>query len=146
LSQAHFAKSLLHEAKLRLTTAKTALLAREYAYCIRQNQEAAELGVKAALRLVGIDYPKWHDVGNVLQAEVARFPAWFQVKGPDLAKASLQLAALRESSMYGDDVLDLSPEDLFTIHDARQALTDAQRIISQVQKLVREVRQGSQKA
>ena len=52
-------KSYLNEAKLRLKTAITAFRDGEYAYCIRQCQEAVELSLKAALRLVGIEPPKW---------------------------------------------------------------------------------------
>lgn len=77
LNNIEMCKSYLNEAKLRLKTAITAFRDGEYAYCIRQCQEAVELSLKAALRLVGIEPPNWHDVGPVLREERERFPQWF---------------------------------------------------------------------
>ena len=66
---------------------------------MRQSQEAVELSLKAALRLIGIDYPNWHDVGSVFEKEKIQFPLWFQNKIPTLEKISAFLAAQREISM-----------------------------------------------
>ena len=68
------ARSYLEEALRRIKTAKQALEEDAYAYCIRQSQEAVELALKGALRLVGIEPPKWHDVSPVLLEQHKRFP------------------------------------------------------------------------
>ena len=52
------ARAYIEEAKRRIRTVKIALEEHAYAYCIRQSQEAVELSLKAALRLVGIELPK----------------------------------------------------------------------------------------
>jgi len=56
------ARGYLEEARRRIRTAKLALEEGAYAYCIRQCQEAVKLALKSALRLYGIEAPKWHDV------------------------------------------------------------------------------------
>jgi len=72
------ARAYIEEARRRVRTAEQALNEDAYAYCIRQCQETVELALKAALRLVGIEPPKWHDVGPVLREFSDRFPPWFR--------------------------------------------------------------------
>jgi len=79
------AKSHLNQARERVKHAKEALETGNYAYVIRQCQEAVELSLKAALRIVSIEPPKWHDVSPVLKREKERFPRWFQEKIPELS-------------------------------------------------------------
>ena len=52
------AKSYVKQAEERLYHAKEALKRGNYPYVVRQCQEAVELLLKAALRLVGIEPPK----------------------------------------------------------------------------------------
>jgi HEPN domain-containing protein len=40
---------------------------------VRQCQEAVELLLKASLRLVGAEPPKWHDVGTILKKKKRDF-------------------------------------------------------------------------
>ncbi|MHC1628516.1 MAG: HEPN domain-containing protein [Candidatus Nezhaarchaeales archaeon] len=47
-------------------------------YALRLSQEAVELSLKASLRLVAIEYPKKHDVSNVLIEVKERYPEWFK--------------------------------------------------------------------
>ncbi|MEM2746768.1 MAG: HEPN domain-containing protein, partial [Candidatus Caldarchaeum sp.] len=56
------ARSLLNQSARRLETARRELKEGSLAYSIRSSQEAVELALKAALRLLGIEYPKKHDV------------------------------------------------------------------------------------
>jgi len=55
--------------------------------------------LKAALRLIGLDVPKWHDVEPVLRREASRFPIWFQKEVKKLAQISRKLRRERELSM-----------------------------------------------
>ncbi|MEM3893708.1 MAG: HEPN domain-containing protein, partial [Thermofilum sp.] len=68
------ALSYAKQAKERLHHAREALERGNYPYVVRQCQEAVELMLKAALRLVGVEPPRWRDVGPVLRREAARFP------------------------------------------------------------------------
>jgi len=72
------ARSSLKEASIRLQTAKKALDDHFFPYAVRQSQECIELALKGALRLVGIEPPKWHDVGIILKKNKQKFPQWFQ--------------------------------------------------------------------
>ncbi|MDW8074126.1 MAG: HEPN domain-containing protein, partial [Nitrososphaerota archaeon] len=56
------AKALLIQSARRLETARRELNEGSIAYSIRSSQESVELALKAALRLLGIEYPKKHDV------------------------------------------------------------------------------------
>ncbi|MEM4141107.1 MAG: HEPN domain-containing protein [Nitrososphaeria archaeon] len=78
MNNIELAVSYIDEARRRLKTAENALKEKAYAYCIRQSQESVELALKAALRLVGIEPPKAHDVGPILLSEKERFPEWFR--------------------------------------------------------------------
>ena len=80
MNNVEMARSYIDEASRRIKTAEIALNEEAYAYCIRQSQEAVELALKAALRLVGIEPPKWHDVSPVLPEQRNRFPSWFKDK------------------------------------------------------------------
>ncbi|NVM53204.1 MAG: HEPN domain-containing protein [Candidatus Helarchaeota archaeon] len=139
MSQIDFAKDYLDGSKLRLETAENALNKNVYAYCIRQCQEATELSLKAALKLIGIDYPKWHDVGIVLVKEKVRFPSWFQKIIPKLNNISKLLASQREAAMYGIEISKKSPSSVFTKENAENALEDAKFCVNNVEKLLNSI-------
>jgi len=70
------AKSYLRQAEARLEDAGDALSEGNYPYAVRLSQECVELSLKATLKAVGIDYPKVHDVSDVLEVVSERFPEW----------------------------------------------------------------------
>jgi len=133
------AKSYIRQALERLRHAEEALTAGNYPYVVRQCQEAVELLLKAALRLVGVEPPKWHDVGPILRREAHRFPEWFREKIPWLARISRRLRREREPAMYGDEELGIPPEELYDRDDAVEALTWARAVADLVLELYSEV-------
>jgi HEPN domain-containing protein len=138
LNNIELAKSNLKQAEERLKHAREALESGNYPYVVRQSQEAVELSLKGALRLAGIEPPKWHDVGPLLRRERARFPQWFQELVDDLASISRSLRKERELAMYGDEEIGVPPEELYTRKDATQALEDALRVVEVVKRLLNE--------
>jgi len=138
LNNLEMAKAYLEEALRRIRTAEQALREGAYAYCIRQSQEAVELALKAALRIVGVEPPKWHDVGPVLREERERFPKWFEEKIDSLSSTSRWLRREREPSMYGDEETGLPPQKLYTRGYAERAFKEAEEVVKTVLKLVRE--------
>jgi HEPN domain-containing protein len=104
------AEAYIRQAMERLKHAREALRRENYPYVVRESQEAVELALKASLRLVGVEPPRWHDVGPVLRREAGRFPEWFRDEIPRLARTSRKLRREREPSMYGDE----SPESRLT--------------------------------
>ena len=107
---------------------------------VRYSQECVELSLKACLRLVGVEYPKVHDVGDVLKAEEARFPSWFRDDIDKLAEISRDLAEKRAPSMYGIEAAGKTPEDLFDKADALKALEDARFVHGLARKLLESTR------
>ncbi|WP_237698286.1 HEPN domain-containing protein [Thermoproteus uzoniensis] len=107
-----------------------------YPYAVRQCQEAVELLLKAALRIVGIEPPKWRDVGPILRGD--KFPRWFREHVDRLASISRRLRKERELAMYGDEDSGVPPEELYTAEDAEQYLRDAELAADLVLKLFEE--------
>ncbi|RLE83573.1 MAG: DNA-binding protein [Thermoprotei archaeon] len=138
MNNVEMARGYLEEARRRIRTAELALGEGAYAYCIRQSQEAVELALKSALRLYGVEPPKWHDVGPVLVRFAERFPPWFRSLIPELAATSRWLGREREPSMYGDEELGLPPTELYTQPYAAKAYESARAVVEAVEKLFAE--------
>lgn len=136
MNNIEMAKAYLEEALRRIKTAEFALNDEGYAYCIRQCQEAVELSLKAALRFVGIEPPKWHDVGIILIENKERFPEWFQTEIEELASISRWLRREREPSMYGDEETGLPPQRLYTKSYAEKAFKASTRVVALVSKMI----------
>ena len=136
MNNLRLAESNIRQAEERLLHASEALSRGNYPYVVRQSQEAVELALKAALRIVGVEPPKWHDVGPILKRERARFPEWFQEVIDRLASISRKLRKERELAMYGDEEALVPPDELYSCEDAEEALDYARYVLSIVKKLL----------
>lgn len=132
------ALSYARQAGERLHHAREALARGSHAYVVRQCQEAVELLLKAALRLAGVEPPRWHDVGPVLRREAGRFPEWFRELIPTLARYSRRLRREREPSMYGDEETGTPPDQLYDREDSEEAVQMAEYVSEAVQRLIEE--------
>ncbi len=132
------ARSYMKQAEERIRHAAEALERGNYPYVVRQCQEAVELTLKAALRLVGVEPPKWHDVGPVLRREADMFPDWFKAKIPLLARISRKLRREREPSLYGDEEGGIPPDELYDLEDAKEAIREAEEVYESVRRLMEE--------
>lgn len=119
------AADFLKRANSRLTDAKSAFERKDYPDVVRYCQECVELSLKAVLRLVGIEYPKVHDVSDVLEYSKERFPEWMREEIPKLCEASQSLALERGPSVYGIENLGKPPSALFGPKDAANAIEKA---------------------
>lgn len=136
MNSKEMAESYLLEGDIRLKTARIALKDEYFAYAVRQSQECVELSLKGALRYVGIEPPKWHDVGIILKKEVQRFPEWFSENIDRLSIVSRELRREREPSMYGDSDLNLPAMELYTKLDAQDAVNKADFVMGLCKRLV----------
>lgn len=98
-----------------------------YSDVVREAQELVELALKGMLRWVGIDPPKWHDVGPILIENEAFFAEPFRTHLPRLAAISLALRKERELAFYGDR--DFIPTRAYAVKDGERALTDARFVV-----------------
>lgn len=138
------AEAYLRQAAPRLRDARRALREGNYPYAVRLSQECVELCLKAALRIVAIDYPKVHDVSTVLLAARNRFPQWFQAEIEFLADSSALLCKKRELCFYGIEEELLTPEEAVGKEDAEDAVSRASRVLALCQRLLKEARQASE--
>jgi len=113
-----------------LDEARDAFNAGDYPLTIRRSQEAVELSLKAALRFLAVEYPREHDLRDVL-LEVANsrtLPEWFTAEVEFMAAVSSDLAKKRGPAFYGDEQALRPPSSIFTKTDASIALKDAERV------------------
>lgn len=119
------ARDYLKRAKSRLIDAESALKRGDYPETVRYSQESVELMLKACLRTVAVEYPKVHDVGDVLKLSREKFPEWMRKEVDRLAEISHDLADKRAPSMYGIEALGKTPSQLFDEEEAEEALEKA---------------------
>jgi len=136
LKMVKIALAYLRQAQARLDNARNALKNKNYPYTVRLSQECVELCLKAVLKAVGIEYPKIHDVSDVLMEVKPRFPAWFQSEMNFMAESSKILVKKREPSLYGGEEAFLSPDEVINRADAKDALERAEKTFELCHKLL----------
>lgn len=129
-------KALLRQAEARLEDGRGALHDENFPYCVRLSAECVELSIKAILKLVGIEYPKKHDVSDVLLLAINRFPDWFRDHAPRIAESNKILTKKREPALYGGEEAFLTPEDVISKEDATDAIKRAEETYNACKKLV----------
>ncbi|MBO3803775.1 MAG: HEPN domain-containing protein [Candidatus Brockarchaeota archaeon] len=136
---AKLAEDYCRRAKTRIKSAELAHSDKSYPDVVRYGQECVELSLKAALRAVGVEYPKEHDVGRILRAVKDRFPEWFRMETGKLSEISRDLADKRAPSLYGIESSGKAPSDIFGKDDAEKALSDAKYVLNVVIKFLLEL-------
>ena len=104
-----YARALLREAQPRIDVAASQVKWGRHAYVVRQSQEAVELSLKAALRLVGVEFPKEHDVSDALIQNSTKYPSWFSEGIPSMDRVSKELVQKKIPSMYGEEARGKGP-------------------------------------
>ena len=136
MTQLTLAQSYLQKARKRLKILDVLLNENDYSDVVREAQEITELALKAMLRAVGIDPPKWHDVGPLLLEHASLFDVSIQQDLPELAEISKKLRKEREFSFYGAE--DFIPTEEYSKEDAEEAIRWAHQVVQLVQKVVKE--------
>jgi len=134
LTNDQLAKSYLVKAQKRLRILDVLLEEEDYSDVVREAQEVVELAQKAMLRGVGIDPPKWHDVGGILIENREKFPADIASQLEELAAISKWLRRERELAFYGD--IDFIPTEEYSREDALRAIEGARKTVETAQKLI----------
>lgn len=134
MTNTSLAKSYLIKAQKRLKILAVLLEDQAFSDVVREAQEVVELALKAMLRHVGIEPPKWHDVGTFLQEHRDRFPPEVAAQVDPLASASAWLRKEREFAFYGD--IDFIPTEQYTRDDGVRAIDDARLAVSVATTLI----------
>ena len=134
MTNVSLAKSYLIKAQKRLRVLPALLAEDAYSDVIREAQEIVELALKGMLRHVGVEPPRWHDVGTLLQEYRLRFPPEVAGHVDNLARISAWLRKELEFSFYGD--IDFIPTERYARQDAERALADARVAVSAAESLI----------
>jgi HEPN domain-containing protein len=133
-----YARALLDEAKVRLEAAKIFIERGRYSYVVRQSQECVELSLKSALRVAGIEYPKQHEVSDLLIEKREFYPAWFAEELEKVSRISKELMRKRMPSMYGEETWGQPPRSLFGREDAESSVRSAEYVFNLAERLLSE--------
>jgi HEPN domain-containing protein len=128
------AQSYLLKARSRLKILQVLLDEKAYSDVVREAQEIVELALKGMLRQVGVEPPKWHDVGGFLLQFGDRFPAFERDRLERLAEISTRLRKEREFSFYGD--IDFIPTEQYSQEDAQRAIDEAQTTVEAAAQII----------
>jgi HEPN domain-containing protein len=123
MTNSTLAQSYLIKAQKRMKILPVLLQEQAYSDVVREAQEIVELALKGMLRQVGVEPPKWHDVGEALLEFERRFPEEVRKQLPQLARDSAWLRKEREFSFYGD--VDFIPTEQYAEGDAQKAMEAA---------------------
>jgi HEPN domain-containing protein len=105
-----------------------------YSDVVREAQEIVELASKGMLRAVGIEPPKFHDVGGLIQEHKDKFPEEVSGRVDQIAAICKRLKKERELAFYGD--IDFIPTEEYRAEDAKEALENAHFVVTMAQKVI----------
>lgn len=134
MTNINLARDYIIKAQTRLEVLEIYLKKEDYSDVIREAQEIVELAQKAMLRQVGIDPPKWHDVGIIILEHKDKFPEEIQKDLPEIAEISRWLRRERELAFYGD--IDFIPSEEYTEEDALKAFHGAKKVVGVAKEVV----------
>ncbi|RLA78527.1 MAG: DNA-binding protein [Deltaproteobacteria bacterium] len=131
------ARSYLYKATKRLRILDLLFEEEDYSDVVREAQEVVELAQKAMLRQVGIDPPRWHDVGGILLENREKFPEVVASQLEELAEISKWLRRERELAFYGE--IDFIPTEEYTKEDALKAIEGARKTVKAAEEVIEAV-------
>ncbi|MEW6611384.1 MAG: HEPN domain-containing protein [Pseudomonadota bacterium] len=128
------ARSYMEKAIKRRRVLEVLLEEDAFSDVVREAQEMVELALKGMLRQVGIDPPKWHDVGPLLIDHAELFPTLSGSDLQQLAAISKWLRKEQEFAFYGD--IDFIPTEEYTLADAERAIHDALFVVEAARRVI----------
>ncbi|TRZ92079.1 MAG: HEPN domain-containing protein [Methanosarcinales archaeon] len=134
------AHDYIDRAELTLEEARSAVEKEVYSLAIRRAQETCELSLKGALRYLAIEYPRYHDVSDVLikVKEIRQIPEWFNDKIEFMAGVSSDLARKRGPAFYGIERSVTPASKIFGRDEGLRALREAEEILKLCRRLIKE--------
>lgn len=130
----NLAKSYFIKAEKRLKILDILLNEEDYSDVVREAQEIVELSLKGMLRFVGVEPPKYHDVGPLIVEHKERFKGISSEEIMKIAQISRKLRKERELAFYGD--IDFIPTEEYTLDDANEAIEGACFVVKIAQRSI----------
>lgn len=122
----------LEKAELRIKALKFLHGEKGYSDVVREAQECVELLLKAALRHLGLEAPKTHDVSKVFQEKKDILPPLLANNLDEIVSISRTLRKERELAFYGTE--DWIPTEEYSKEDSQEAIRKTERIFEIVSK------------
>ncbi len=127
MTNGSLAEAYLQKATARIDVLELLSTKQAWSDVVREAQEIVELALKGMLRYVGVEPPKWHDVGGILVEHGDRFPGETRESLLRMADVSKRLRKERELSFYGD--IDFIPTEEYSEELARDFASEASYIV-----------------
>jgi HEPN domain-containing protein len=128
------AKDYIIRAGHRLKALEVLYVEGAYPDVIRESQEILELILKAYLRSLKIDPPKWHDVSSIMVENSHILHKTVTDQMNLIVNLSKYLRKERENSFYGDD--DLIPLNSYTKDESARVMNETKQIFLLIKNLV----------
>jgi len=135
MTNSELAKSYLLKATKRLKVLHLLKTEKAYSDVIREAQEVVELSLKGMLREIGVEPPKWHDVGPLIVEFRKKFPKEVSKSARRLASISKRLRKEREFAFYGE--VDFIPTEEYDLKDAKEAIQDAEFVVKMAKLVIK---------
>lgn len=139
MTNTSLAQSYLVKARARLRILPVLAEQAAWSDVIRESQEIVELALKGMLRQIGVEPPKWHDVGGMIEQYRDRLPPPVASQAGELARVSARLRKEREFSFYGD--IDFIPTEQYSEADAVRAIQDAHTTVQAAAAVINPARE-----
>ncbi|MFM7143840.1 MAG: HEPN domain-containing protein [Alphaproteobacteria bacterium] len=120
----------LRRSRLRVRAIEVLIEAGDHPDAVRESQETVELAIKALLKLVGLSYPRAHDVSRLLREPLIEGRLLDRLEIERIEQVSKALRRDRELSFYGDE--DVVPLEYYEIGDAKTALKGVLEVVGLV--------------
>lgn len=134
MTNVSLARSYLAKARGRLKALAVLRDEGDHSDVVREAQELVELALKGMLRAVGIEPPKFHDVGPLLIEHRAKFSTEIGGEFQRAEAISRRLRRERELAFYGD--IDFIPSEQYSAADAARAYEEAAWIVSLAEAVI----------
>ncbi|VVM06413.1 hypothetical protein MAMC_01060 [Methylacidimicrobium cyclopophantes] len=134
MTQSDLARAYLRMVEDRLRALDVFRERASYANLRRESQEIVELVLKAALRSLGVDPPRIHEVGRFFAREIEALPEELRAEAAILIAASRELRKDREMSFYGE--VDSLPTESFSAEEGEEGYRWAALGVAWLRKLL----------
>ena len=126
---------LITEAELIMEEARRALDSQAWNLVVRRAQEVVELSLKGLLKLMGVEYPKTHDVGDIFVKVCEEKKIKIDEKVLiEMQQISRQLAEDRAPAFY--------IEKEYTQEQAEEALQSAKKVLDEAERLTQRLKEA----
>lgn len=138
MNSRNMATDYLSKAERFLRVAREAVFDKDYSLGVRWAQESIELAVKAVLRCLGIEFPKEHDVSEVLAGIEEKLPSWFEENVPLIARIMREITVQRGPALYGYERELIPAGKIFGEEMGKKALKDSEFVYDLCKKFIEE--------